>query len=170
MEFPVTRLTQTLVIALVAFSFVTAPLAAQATASNSKKDLAAMPSPLSSTAPEQTKGISLFMMTKSTAEMAWRTAEMGPKKNKWGLYVGHGRDWKPGEQAVVIQTPQDFLKFVRAQNKEVQKNGIWIQGVWPDANYSDAEKKFLKDIRSLCWAEKIPLFIHPTVSSKMGDE
>ena len=109
-------------------------------------------------APDRTKGISLHMLPK-------RVADLGPYQ--WGLVVSHAGDWKPPQQPPVFQTTQDFLLFVRAQNQQVQENGVWIVVTDPDA-YSDAEKTFLEDIKALCRKEKIPLFISRAIDLPNG--
>jgi hypothetical protein len=94
-----------------------------------------------------------------------RVADLGPYQ--WGLVVSHAGDWKPPQQPPVFQTTQDFLLFVRAQNQQVQENGVWIVVTDPDA-YSDAEKTFLEDIKALCRKEKIPLFISRAIDLPNG--
>jgi hypothetical protein len=99
--------------------------------------------------PDRAKGISMHMLPK-------RVADVGSMQ--WGLVVSHSGDWRPQQKQIVFQTTQEFMDFVRAQTSEVQANGAWIVVTDPDA-YSDAEKQFLEDIKSVCRKEKLPLFI-----------
>jgi len=62
--------------------------------------------------PNRAKGISMHMLPK-------RVADLGPMQ--WGLVVSHAGDWKPQQKEIVFQNTQDFVQFVRAQNREVQE-------------------------------------------------
>jgi hypothetical protein len=100
-------------------------------------------------APERTKGISVHMLPK-------RVADIGGQK--WGFSVDLTDHLKPESHQPVLQTPKEFLEFVRKQDSQVQENGVWIVVSHPDA-YTDAEKALLEDIKSLCQKEKIALFV-----------
>jgi len=100
-------------------------------------------------APERTKGISMHMLPK-------RVADIGGQK--WGFSVDRADYLKLESQQLVLQTPTEFLAFVRKQDTHVQENGVWIVVSHPDA-YSAPEKTFLEDIKALCQKEKIPLFV-----------
>jgi hypothetical protein len=99
--------------------------------------------------PERSKGISMHMLPKRVADIAGK---------KWGLNVDYARYLKPESEQPVLQTSDEFLAFVRKQDKDVQENGAWIVTTNPDA-YSDAETKLLEEIKLLCQKEKFPLFI-----------
>ena len=109
-------------------------------------------------APDRTKGISLHMLPKRVADLS---------TDQWGLVVSHAGDWNPPQQPPVFQNTHDFLLFVRAQNQQVQDNGVWIVVTDPDA-YSDAEKTLLEDIKALCRKEQIPLFISRAIDLPNG--
>jgi hypothetical protein len=81
---------------------------------------------------------------------------------KWGFSVDHAPYLKPESEQPVLQTPKEFLSFVRKQETNVQENGVWIIVSHPDA-YSEPEKALLEDIKVLCQKEKIPLFVLPRV-------
>jgi hypothetical protein len=100
-------------------------------------------------APERARGISLHMLPK-------RVADIGGQR--WGFSVDYADYLKLESQQAVLQTPKEFLAFVRKQDIHVQQNGVWIVTSHPDA-YSDSEKALLEDIKSLCQREKIPLFV-----------
>lgn len=101
------------------------------------------------TAPDRAKGISIHMLPK-------RVADLGG--SKWGFEVDDRSYLKTESEQPVLQTPQEFLSFVRKQDTSVQENGVWIVVTNPDA-YSSSEKSLLEDIKALCRKEKIPLFI-----------
>jgi hypothetical protein len=100
-------------------------------------------------ASERTKGISLHMLPKRVADISGQ---------RWGFSVDNAVYLKPESQQPVLQTPKEFLAFVRKQDAHVQENGVWIVTSHPDA-YSGSEKALLEDIKALCQREKIPLFI-----------
>jgi hypothetical protein len=100
-------------------------------------------------APERAKGISMHQLPK-------RVADLGG--NKWGLSVDYAAHLKPESEQPVLQSTQEFLAFVRKQDKSVQENGVWIVTTHPDA-YSEMETKLLEDIKSVSKKEKIPLFV-----------
>ena len=100
-------------------------------------------------APERTKGISVHMLPKRVADISGQ---------KWGFSVDRADYLKPESQQPVLQTPKEFLAFVRKQDTRVQENGVWIVVSHPDA-YSDSEKTLLEDIKALCQKENIPLFV-----------
>ena len=104
---------------------------------------------VSAIGPERAKGISMHMVPK-------RVADLGGKK--WGLVVSYAEYLKPEQAQPVLQSGAEFLTFVRKQDKGVQENGVWIVTTHPDA-YSEAEKKLLEDIKSICRKQSIPLFI-----------
>jgi TonB family protein len=104
--------------------------------------------PNTAAVPERTKGISIHLLPKRVADLGG----MG-----WGLSVDN-RNLLGESEPPVLQTPQEFLSFVRRQDTAVQENGVWIVMTDPDA-YSNFEKVLLEDIKALCRAEKIPLFI-----------
>lgn len=85
-----------------------------------------------------------------------RAADLG--RMKWGFSVDYSSLLKPEPEQPVLQTPEEFLGFVRKQDKAVQDNGVWIVTTHPDA-YSTVESKLLEDIESLCRRQGIPLFI-----------
>lgn len=90
---------------------------------------------------ERSQGISLHMLPK-------RVAEIGG--SQWGFTVD-------GKQSV-LQTAEEVLNYFRQQKINVQQNGIWIVTTSPDA-YSNEELKVLEEVKSMCWKEKIPLFV-----------
>jgi hypothetical protein len=77
-----------------------------------------------------------------------RVAEIGG--SQWGFTVD-------GKQSV-LQTAEEVLNYFRQQKINVQQNGIWIVTTSPDA-YSNEELKVLEEVKSMCWKEKIPLFV-----------
>ena len=99
--------------------------------------------------PERVKGISMHLLPK-------RVADLGG--NKWGLSVDYAAYLKPESGQPVLQSTQEFLAFVRKQDKSVQENGVWIVTTDPDA-YSEIETKLLEDIKGVSKREKIPLFV-----------
>lgn len=100
-------------------------------------------------APERAKGISLHMLPKRVADIGGR---------RWGFSVDYAEYLKAESQPPVLQTPKEFLAFVRKQDTHVQENGVWIVVSHPDA-YSNSEKALLEDIKALCQKEKVPLFV-----------
>jgi hypothetical protein len=100
-------------------------------------------------APERTGGLSLHMLPKRVADISGQ---------RWGFSVDYASYLKPESQQPVLQTPKEFLAFVRKQDVHVQENGVWLVTSHPDA-YSDSEKTLLEDIKALCQKEKIPLFV-----------
>jgi hypothetical protein len=91
--------------------------------------------------PQRSQGISMHMLPKGVADLSGA---------KWGLTVDRS--------SVVIQTTEEFLDFYGKQNSSIKENGVWIVVTNPAA-YSDEEKSFLEDIKSLCAKEKIVLFV-----------
>src|SRR4051794_10662458 len=94
-------------------------------------------------APERSKGISVHMLPK-------RVADLGAKK--WGFVISYAEYLKPEREQPVLQSPSEFLTFVRKQDKSVQENGAWIVTTHPDA-YSGSEKELLEDVKVLCRRE-----------------
>jgi TonB family protein len=105
--------------------------------------------PSTATAPERAKGISMHMLPK-------RVADLGGMR--WGLTVDNPNLLTTESEQPVLQTPTEFLSFVRKQDTLVQENGVWIVVTDPNA-YSSSEKALLEDAKILCQKEKIPLFI-----------
>jgi hypothetical protein len=78
---------------------------------------------------------------------------------KWGFTVPYSSHLEPEHgQVVFLQSADEFLAFVRKQDKPVQDNGVWIVTTNPAA-YSEMELTLLEDIKALCRKENIPLFI-----------
>ncbi len=103
--------------------------------------LAVMSAAIAGTAPERSKGISMHFLPKRVAEISGQ---------KWGLVADVSQE--------AMQTPEEFLSFVRRQPPEVQSNGIWVVVSHPDA-YGEQEKKFFVNVEDLCRREKIALFV-----------
>jgi hypothetical protein len=99
--------------------------------------------------PARSQGISMHMLPKGVADLG---------RMKWGFSVDYSKLLKPEPEQPVLQTPEEFIGFVRKQDKAVQDNGVWIVTTHPDA-YSTVEAKLLEDIGSLCRRQGIPLFI-----------
>jgi hypothetical protein len=102
--------------------------------------------------PERSKGISMHMLPKQVA------AQDQSGKIKWGFNITYANYLKPESVKPVLQTPDEFLSYVRKQDSRVQESGVWIVITHPDA-YSAPEKALLEEIKMLCQKEKIPLFI-----------
>jgi hypothetical protein len=100
-------------------------------------------------AQERAKGASIHMLPKVLADLSER---------QWGLTVDYSPLLRPEPAQRVLQTAEDLRRFVRKQDKSVQENGIWIVTTHPDA-YSDAEKRLIESVKSLCVEQRIPLFI-----------
>jgi hypothetical protein len=69
---------------------------------------------------------------------------------KWGLVADASQE--------ALQTPQEFLSFVREQSPDAKENGVWIVVTDPDA-YGQAENKLLEDVKAVCRRQRISLFI-----------
>ena len=85
-----------------------------------------------------------------------RVADLGG--GKWGFTVTHARYLKIESEPPTLQTPKEFLSFVRKQDQAVQDNGVWIVITDPDA-YTETEKVLLEDVKALCKKELIALFV-----------
>ena len=96
---------------------------------------------IAGTSPERSKGISMHFLPKRVAEISGQ---------KWGLVSDVSQD--------AVQTPDEFLTFVRRQPRETQDNGVWVVVSHPDA-YGEQEKKFFVAVEDLCRREKIALFV-----------
>lgn len=75
-----------------------------------------------------------------------------------GLYVDRSPRLKPESVQPVLKSADEVLAFSRKQDTSVQQNGIWIVVSHPDS-YSEGELQLVEDVKALCRAEKIPLFI-----------
>lgn len=100
--------------------------------------------------PDRSKGISMHMLPKRVAAL--------DTKMKWGFMVSHTAYLKPETEKQILQTTDEFLTYVRKQDRTVQENGVWIVITNPSA-YSQEELTLLEDIKTLCKREKIPLFV-----------
>jgi len=69
---------------------------------------------------------------------------------KWGLVADASQE--------ALQTPQEFLSFVREQSPDAKENGVWIVVTDPDA-YGQAENKPLEDVKAVYRRQRISLFI-----------
>jgi hypothetical protein len=107
------------------------------------------PTLLTASAQERSQGVSIRFMPKRAA---------GLVDAPWGLAVDPLPGWKPNQSRHVIQTADGLMSFFHTQTAYVQSNGIWIVTTDPDA-YSREEKALLEEVKSLCRAESIPLFI-----------
>jgi len=96
---------------------------------------------LADTSPERSKGISFHFLPKRVADISGR---------KWGLVADASQE--------ALQTPQEFLSFVREQSPDAKENGVWIVVTHPDA-YGQAENKLLEDVKAVCRRQRISLFI-----------
>jgi hypothetical protein len=67
-----------------------------------------------STTPDRAKGISMHMLPK-------RVADLGGKP--WGFTVDYASHLRPESAQPVLQTTEQFLKYVRKQDPSVQENG-----------------------------------------------
>src|SRR5689334_23138107 len=99
-------------------------------------------------APERSKGVSIHMLPKRVADISGR---------RWGFVVDYASYLKSESEQPVFQTTSELLSFIRKQDADVQKNGVWIVMSHPDA-YSEPEKALLNDTKELCRKGKIPLF------------
>jgi hypothetical protein len=104
---------------------------------------------LTASAQERSQGIWIHFMPKRVAGLA---------DAPWGLAVDPRPGRRPNQALHVIQTADGLISFFHSQTAYVQSNGIWIVTTDPDA-YSGEEKALLEEVKSLCRAESIPLFI-----------
>ena len=103
-------------------------------------------------APERAKGLSAHSLPK-------RVAALDPSgKIKWGYTISlPGVQVAPADRPVV-QSAAALVEFLKKQPATVQANGIWVVTTSPAA-YSPEETKDLEDLKHLCKAAAIPLFI-----------
>jgi hypothetical protein len=101
------------------------------------------------TAQDRSQGVSMHMLPK-------RVADIG--RSPWGFTVDNSPRLRPESKRPVLQTVAAVLSYIRKQDVSVQENGLWIVTTDPDA-YSEEEKSFLEDVKTMCLREKIPLFI-----------
>jgi len=99
--------------------------------------------------PERAKGISMHQLPKGVADLGGR---------QWGFTVTPSSWLTPDAGSVTLQTPDEFLAFVRKQSASVKENGIWIVTTHPDA-YSDREKDLLHEVIAACRKNGITLFV-----------
>ena len=100
-------------------------------------------------AQERSQGISIHLLPK-------RVAAIGG--TPWGLAVDASPRLNRAAARPIFQTAAGLISYVRAQDPDVQLNGIWIVTTHPDA-YSEEEKGLLEEVKAICRKENIPLFL-----------
>jgi hypothetical protein len=104
---------------------------------------------LAGNAPDRARGISIHLLPKRVADLSGKP---------WGLTVDYASYLKAESKPPALQSPAEFLEYVRKQDATVQENGVWIVTTHPDA-YSEPELKLLEDIKSVSHKEHIVLFV-----------
>ena len=99
--------------------------------------------------PQRSQGLSVHMLPKRVAALGGRP---------WGFSVDFSPRLKVENKLTVFQSPDALLSFLRIQDLDVQKNGIWLVFTAPEA-YSAQELSMLNELKTLCTREKIPLFL-----------
>jgi hypothetical protein len=99
-------------------------------------------------AQQRSQGVSVHMLPK-------RVGQMG--NMAWGFMIDPGPA-NGGGRVVAIAEASSLVKYFQAQSQKVQQNGLWIVITHSDA-YSEEELAQLEQLKSLCRAGKIPLFI-----------
>jgi hypothetical protein len=99
--------------------------------------------------PQRNAGISMHFLPK-------RVADIGGQR--WGLTVDYRPYLKQESAQPVLQSANEVIAFADKQEPSVRQNGVWIVTTNPDA-YSEAEQKFLEDVKTECKRHKLPLFI-----------
>jgi hypothetical protein len=106
----------------------------------------------SANAPARANGLSAHLLPK-------RVAALDPSgKVKWGYTISlPGAQVTPADRHVV-QSAEALVEFLKKQPATVQANGIWVVTTNPAA-YGPEETKDLEELKRLCKAAAIPLFI-----------
>jgi hypothetical protein len=103
-------------------------------------------------APERAGGLSAHALPK-------RVAALDPSgRVKWGYTIRLPGTQVPQADRPVVQSAAALVEFLKKQPATVQANGIWVVTTSPAA-YSPEEAKDLEELKRLCKAAGIPLFI-----------
>jgi len=98
--------------------------------------------------PDRSKGISVYALPKRVAKISGKP---------WGLEVAYAPYLKPEPGQPFLQSISDVLNYIKKQDPEVIKNGLWVVTTHPSA-YSEQELEFQKQIKETLPKENIPLF------------
>ena len=94
------------------------------------------------------KGISMQFLPERAAKLEGRLP---------GFYVDYADYLVPEPRQPVLQTPVEFVTYVKKQDREVRKNGVWVL-LFNPAAYSEEENRLLEKIKSAAGKSAIPLF------------
>ena len=98
--------------------------------------------------PVREKGISMQLLPERAAKLEGQLP---------GFYVDYADYLAPEPRQPFLQTPVEFVAYVKKQDPEVQKNGVWVL-LFNPAAYSEEEDRLLEKIKSAAQKSDIPLF------------
>jgi len=101
--------------------------------------------------PVREKGISMQMLPSRAARL-----ENLPS----GFWVDFADYLQPETKQPILQTPVEFIAYVKKQNPEVQANGVWVT-LFNRAAYTEEENAVLEKVKSACRKSDLLLFICP---------
>jgi len=88
-------------------------------------------SPAFAEGPDRSKGISVHALPKRVAKISGKP---------WGLEVAYAPYLKPEPGQPFLQSIDDVLRYVKKQDPDVIKNGLWVVTTHPSA-YSEEVKR-----------------------------